>query len=346
MRIPPPYLFGLLLLTIVSAIGLKIGQSTAEQMQTFAVAYLDTLEDDQRELTMMDFDSVDRVGWHFIPKDERKGLMLGDMNDAQRTAALRLLRSTLSEAGYFKSNRIMLLEEVLNEMEAGKGRFERNPQRYFVTLFGDPTSKDETNRWGLSFEGHHLSLNFVCRGGEVVDSTPQFLAANPAVVMNETGVTLGKGTAVMYREEQLGFGLVNSLNPEQKTKAIIGDAPSEIRFAGEAQSVISPAEGIEFADLDDKQRSILKELIFLYTDVASDQVAAERRDQIETDGWDSVRFAWAGATQSGIGHYYRVQGKRFSIELNNTQSDPAGNPANHIHCVYRDLTGDFDLPIQ
>jgi hypothetical protein len=40
-----------------------------------------------------------------------------------------------------------------------------------------------------------------------------------------------------------------------------------------------------------------------------------------------------------------VQGKRFLIEFVNVQADPAGNPANHIHCVYRDLSGDFDLPV-
>jgi hypothetical protein len=28
------------------------------------------------------------------------------------------------------------------------------------------------------------------------------------------------------------------------------------------------------------------------------------------------------------------------------QPDAAGNPANHVHCVWRDLQGDFHLPIQ
>lgn len=334
----------------LSALGLKLGQRPAEQMQTFASAYLETLDESQREITLEDFDSAERVGWHFIPKDKRKGLLLSQMNDAQRTAALRLLRSALSEAGYFKANRIMLLEEVLNEMEAGKGRWERNPQRYYVTLFGTPKASGEnadSNRWGLSFEGHHLSLNFVCRGNEVVDSTPQFLAANPATIMNETSVTLGKGTAVLSREEQLGFKLINALESSQKTKAIIAEeAPAEIRFAGEPQPTVGEPEGIAYSDLDRAQQSVLKELIFLYTDIAPESVAEERRSQIATDGWNQVRFAWAGATKPGIGHYYRIRGKRFLIEFVNTQADPAGNPANHIHCVYRDLSGDFDLPIE
>jgi hypothetical protein len=164
--------------------------------------------------------------------------------------------------------------------------------------------------------------------------------------MNETTVTLGKGTAVLSLEEELGFKLINALSTEQQSKAIIAaEAPGEIRFAGEPQSQMTPAEGIEYVALGDEHKSILRELVALYTDVAPDAVASERREQIQADGWNNVRFAWAGAKKPGVGHYYRIQGKRFLIEFVNTQADPAGNPANHIHCVYRDLTGDFDLPI-
>jgi hypothetical protein len=34
------------------------------------------------------------------------------------------------------------------------------------------------------------------------------------------------------------------------------------------------------------------------------------------------------------------------IELVNTQADSAGNPANHIHSVWRDMAGDFALSIK
>jgi hypothetical protein len=46
----------------------------------------------------------------------------------------------------------------------------------------------------------------------------------------------------------------------------------------------------------------------------------------------------------GVGHGYRVEGPTFSIEFVNVQPDAEGNPANHIHCVWRDRSGDFDLP--
>jgi hypothetical protein len=43
-----------------------------------------------------------------------------------------------------------------------------------------------------------------------------------------------------------------------------------------------------------------------------------------------------GGREPGQGHYYRIQGRTFLIEYDNTQSR-----ANHIHTVWRDLGNDF-----
>ncbi|QEG00928.1 hypothetical protein Mal15_50040 [Stieleria maiorica] len=323
-------------------VGLKVADDPGTRVAVFANNFLDQLDDDQKSTATMAYDSAERVDWHFIPKKTRKGLMLRNMNSAQRVAALRLLRSALSEAGYGKASKIMLLEGVLRELE-GEGRnWERDPHKYFVTIFGTP---GDEGKWGLSFEGHHLSMNFSFSDGALVDSTPQFFAANPATVMNEVSGDLGKGTRVLRDEEQLAFDLVDSLDNGQKDVAIIDqDAPAEIRFAGEAQADAGAPEGITYHELSDASKSLLTKLVNTYIDAVAEPVAEQRRALIDEDGWDDVHFAWAGATKPGIGHYYRVQGKRFLIEFVNTQADAAGNPANHIHCVWRDLSGDFDLP--
>ncbi|WP_182867369.1 DUF3500 domain-containing protein [Stieleria mannarensis] len=331
-----------LVLLCLVVVGLKVADDPGTRVAVFANNFLDQLDDDQKSTATMPYDSDKRVDWHFIPKKTRKGLMLRNMNSAQRVAALRLLRSALSEAGYDKASKIMLLEGVLRELE-GEGRtWERDPHKYFVTIFGTP---GDEGKWGLSFEGHHLSMNFSFSDGALVDSTPQFFAANPATVMNEVSGDLGKGTRVLRDEEQLAFDLVESLDGGQKDVAIIDqDAPAEIRFAGEAQADAGDPEGITYRELSDASKSLLTQLVNTYIDAVAEPVAKERRALIDQDGWDDVHFAWAGATKPGIGHYYRVQGKRFLIEFVNTQADAAGNPANHIHCVWRDLSGDFDLP--
>jgi len=48
-----------------------------------------------------------------------------------------------------------------------------------------------------------------------------------------------------------------------------------------------------------------------------------------------------GALEPGKGHAYRLEGPSFVVERVNVQPDAEGNPANHIHCVWRDKTGDF-----
>ena len=53
-------------------------------------------------------------------------------------------------------------------------------------------------------------------------------------------------------------------------------------------------------------------------------------------GVENLRFGWAGATEPGKQHYYRVQGPHFLIEYDATQ-----NGGNHVHTVWRDFTGDF-----
>ncbi|MDX1968282.1 MAG: DUF3500 domain-containing protein, partial [Planctomycetaceae bacterium] len=57
-------------------------------------------------------------------------------------------------------------------------------------------------------------------------------------------------------------------------------------------------------------------------------------------GIDNVFFAWWGESEPNLRHHYRVQGPTFVIEYNNTQND-----ANHVHSMWRNLGGDFNVPV-
>jgi len=325
------------------SLAMRVSQSPAVQMQTFANAWLDTLDEGQKAKALLPFDAIDRTTWHFIPLDSRKGLPLMQMNQAQQVAALRTLRAALSDAGYGKASQIMQNESVLRLLEGAGSEEKRNPEKYYTAIYGTPS---ETGRWGFSFEGHHLSLNFVCNGGKVVDSTPQFFATNPAIYKTEVNGPLPKGTRILRDEEEIAFDLINKLSDRLKAKAIIADvALPEIRYASLPQAELTDAEGIPMSQMDRESQQRLGKLIDVYVKAVPEAVASERARTIGLDGSDGTFFAWAGATKPGIGHYYRIQGKSFLIEFVNTQPDAEGNPANHIHAVFRDLTGDFDLPI-
>ena len=312
-------------------------------MTTAAEQFIGSLDEKQKGITLLAYDAPQRLAWHFIPLKERKGLQVKEMTEEQRVLAHKLLKSSLSELGYDKATKIMQLESLLHHLEMGKGPNLRDPLRYYFTLFGEPKLE---GRWGLSVEGHHLSFNFVVDGGKIISSTPQFMATNPAEMKDDYTAEVKKGTRILGKEEELAFTLVTSLNEEQTQSAIIdATAPKEIRGAGEPQPPQDTAVGIAFDKLNEEQQKTLRSLMSEYLRAMPTEVSAQRLAEIEAASFAKIHFAWAGAMKAGIGHYYRVQGPTFLIEFVNTQPDAAGNPANHIHCVWRDMRGDFALPI-
>ena len=170
-------------------------------------------------------------------------------------------------------------------------------------------------------------------------------AANPATIKNANTSGFELGARILAREEQLAFDLVKSLTPEQLTTALIDKtAPKEVRNAGMAQPPTDAPVGIPAGKLNADQQKGLRSLLEEYCAAMPDHVAQARLKELDAAGFDKVHFAWAGATEPGVGHYYRVQGPTFLVEFVNTQPDAAGNIANHIHCLWRDIRGDFALP--
>jgi hypothetical protein len=319
----------------------EVGSAMIAAAQKFLAA----LDDEERELATMAFDDPARRDWHNIPKAERKGLQLRDMSSEQKELCHKLLQAALSESGHEKVRRILALENNLREGERNKpGSPLRDPERYYLTIFGDPAP---TGTWGWSFEGHHLSLNFVIEEGEVVSDTPSFWGANPATVKLVVEGGPAAGTRTLADEEQLAFDLVNSLSEAQLEVALIADkAPAEYRDAGKPQPPQSGPEGLAAVKMNEEQKAGLWSLLEAYNGHLHGAIAKSRLEEIKAAGLDHVYFAWAGSTNPGVGHYYRVQGPTFVLEFVNVQADPAGNPANHIHSVWRNLKGDFAVPVK
>jgi hypothetical protein len=309
-------------------------------MTEAAAKFVASLDAKQRAIALMDFDNPKRLDWHNIPKPERKGLQLRDMTREQQKLCHALLKTALSDAGYAKLERILSLENNLKEGEKEiVGGNIRDPLRYFLTIFGEPSAKGE---WGWSFEGHHMSQNFVVRDGQVVADTPSFWGANPATVKVFVAGGPEVGVRTLTDEEQLALDLVNSLDDAQEKRAVIAaEAPADYRGPGSPQPPQDAPAGLPAAEMTDAQKKTLRSLLETYTGHLAPELAAARMADIDGAGFDKVSFAWLGAEQEGVAHAYRVQGPTFVLELVNAQTDPAGNVANHIHSVWRSLKGDF-----
>jgi hypothetical protein len=348
MKRRPTYLaLALFLLPIATGAMLLKPENAGEDMTKAAHAFLGSLSEEQRTKAVMEFDDKARLDWHFIPKDHRKGLQLREMSEPQQKAARALLAACLSELGSQKAETIMDLEQILHKLEAERktAKLRRDYLRYYFTVFGTPRME---GKWGLSIEGHHLSLNFVVENGKLSSDKPAFFGANPALVKDEYGIGPKKGTRVLAAEEQLAFKLLHSLSGDQRKQAVTAkEAPRDIRGAGDPQPPHTAPAGVPASMLDESQLGILRALLKATAEKMRGESSERDLKAIEEAGIEKVHFAWEGADREGIGHYYRLQGPTFLVEFCNNQPDSAGNPANHIHMVWRDpLHGDFGVPIK
>ena len=179
---------------------------SSSAMADAATRFLASLTPDERQRASFPFDSADRTRWHYIPTEmfDRKGLTLKDMTEEQRKLARDLLRAGLSQRGYLTATSIMDLETVLRGLE--DGRLVRDPERYFFSIFGTPSTHDT---WGWRVDGHHVSLHFTSVNGTLVAASPTFFGSNPAEVRDGPK----KGLRILGTEEDAARALLAALDP-------------------------------------------------------------------------------------------------------------------------------------
>lgn len=299
---------------------------SAQDLSQQANEFLKTLSPELKSKTLFSREDSERYNMNFIPID-RKGPSFHDFTAKQKSAALELLKASLSKEGYRKTTDIIELENVLFAIEKSQRRDAKN---YHFLIFGEPSEK---SFWGWKFEGHHISLNFTSTNNQIVSSTPSFFGSNPAIV-NTEGF---EKKEVLKLETELGFQLVNSLTETQLKVARFSDSAPEEIITGNKRKVQSiEPKGIFYYKLTESQKEIFMKLLNVYVDNYQFGFAKTFRAKIEKSGYDNLSFAWAGSLKPGKGHYYRIQGPMLLIEYDNTQ-----NNANHVHTVVRDLTNDF-----
>ncbi|MEO6078347.1 MAG: DUF3500 domain-containing protein [Steroidobacteraceae bacterium] len=301
------------------------------QMVVAANRFLGTLTPEQRtRATFALDDTTERTRFNFIPTETfpRKGLQLREMSEPQRKLAHELLKSGLSDRGYFTYTQIMALEDVLKLLEQ-PARLERDKEKYFVSVFGTPAEK---GAWGLRFEGHHISLHYTILDGKSIAS-PTFAGTNPAEVRDGPE----KGKRILGQQEDTGRALLMALDATQRATATISAvAPNEIVTTNQLDIKPLTPDGIKASAMTPAQRAALMQVLDAFVGLMTPEVAADRMARITAAGIGNIAFAWAGPTERGQKHYYRVQGPTFLIELDNTQ-----NNGNHVHSIWRDFKDDF-----
>jgi hypothetical protein len=313
---------------LMLVLGLLLAHPAYPQaMRQAAERLLAAVPESTRAKIQRPFEDSDRLDWHYTPRS-RNGAALKELDARGREAVHALLKTALSAAGYRKATNIIELELVLREIEAFG--LMRDPERYHFTLYGKPDAKAA---WGWRFEGHHLSLNFTLAGDRASADTPSFFGSNPATVMKGAK----KGLRVLAAEEDEARALLGMLDEAQRREAVFESRTyGEIVTSNAARVDPIKPVGVAAAKLDEKQRAQLMKLIEAYASSFEPGLAQSRLARVRDGGVENVRFGWAGSTERGRQHYYRVQGPRFLIEYDASQND-----GNHVHTVWRDFSGDF-----
>jgi hypothetical protein len=292
--------------------------------------FLESLTPEQAAEVRFDFDDEERFNWHFIPRD-RNGLPLGEMEPHQQALAHSMMSAVLGYRGVMKAATIMSLEQVLREIEGPGGRFTRDPELYYFSIFGEPSMR---GTWAWRLEGHHLAVNVTMTDGRILASTPAFMGSNPAEVREGPR----RGLRALGPEEDRGRELLNALDAGQRAQAVLeGNVPGDIITGNARQASLEGGpSGVPASGLNASQTALLRAVIGEYTNRMPPEVAGRVMAEMESAGFGNVHFAWSGTAEVGAPHYYRVQGPTFLIEYDNTQ-----NQANHVHSVFRDLRSDW-----
>ena len=316
------------LLVPVAGLAIASGGAPGAKMDSASAAraLVALLDEAGREKAVFSLEDEERFNWHYVPRS-RNGLRLADMTTDQRGAAHDLLQAAMSSQGYLKASAIIELERILGLLEGRPER--RDPENYYVAIFGDPSSEGP---WAWRFEGHHLSLNFSSPSGLLTVTSPAFMGANPARVPSGPKA----GWRPLGREEDLARALVRSFTPDQREQATIAtEAPGDILTGNDREARLDGFEGLPADAMTAEQRVILFEIVHEYAGNTTTDIDWLMRVENEIPAGD-IRFAWAGSSEPGEAHYYRVHAPAFLIEYDNTQND-----ANHVHSVWRDLENDF-----
>jgi hypothetical protein len=360
-------------------------RQAAATMAEQAQAWLALLDAEQRAIAVGQVPSGDgtdaeRRRWFYTPTDHG-GLTIHQQRPAQQRAAMRLVASGLSRPGFVTVATTMGLENVLDHTEGFVARFDRergrDPGLYYLRVFGDPGSGET---WGWRFGGHHVSLNNLIVGGELVSVTPCFMGADPA----SSELLGGAVNRPLGRVEDLARELVRSLDPVGARRAILSPkAPSDFVTANrttisEGDRVV-PLAGIWRERFTDPAEQTRLQALSDAIDEAAGYEDADHRALEYTARPKGIPAADLGAGQRDVfrallGTYFgrvpeavspmaeyddaaldalhfawagstepgapHYYRPRLLIEWDNTQRG-----ANHAHSVWRDPENDFGLDV-
>ncbi len=310
-------------------------QDATPRIVAAANAFLATLDNNQKSSVMFDWsNTAQKQRWSNLPEGafERAGLMWGDISETQQNAWLAIMQATLSSEGYKRGVAEWNADDALAAQQGsgGGGRLIFGKKYYWIAIIGTPS---ETAAWQWQWGGHHVTVNATIVGPNI-SLTPSFIGVQPGTYTDANGNTVRPLGDIADE----AFALVNSLGATQQKAAILGSSPIDLVLGPGQDGKTIQSEGLPAAQMTADQQAALLKLIGHYAGLVNDEDAATRMAEIKSTQ-DQTYFAWYGPTTQGSAAYFRITGPTLVIEYSPQQM--GGDPANHIHGIYRDPTNDY-----
>ncbi|MFJ4029576.1 DUF3500 domain-containing protein [Paenarthrobacter sp. NPDC089989] len=273
------------------------------------------------------------------------GLRLDELAPVVRDAAMAVVEASLSPEGYALCRDLMRINDFLGNLIDLP--LLMNEYSYNFALYGEPS---ETEPWGWQLFGHHVALNCLVIGSQMVIS-PVFLGAEPDII--DEGPN--QGVSVFKERIQRARELMGELTPELRTDAIVYQqmqdpampegrlhAGDERHLAGCFQdNRVIPYEGIRVSSMPATAVQVLDKIV-------DDSIAylpagprASRLREIQ-EHYEDTWFSWIGGWQGEETFYYRIQSPVVILELDHHTGVFLDNdtPAPfHMHTIVRTPNG-------
>lgn len=296
------------------------GGAADEALVEAGLAYFESLTPEQRGSGWVQ--PADSPVWrqwtNAFPRWEPAGVLLEDLDESQRRAALELMERSLSPEGFATVRNIMRLDQTLGDL-IGYMQDTLAEWVYWFTLFGRPSLEQP---WGWQIMGHHLDLHCFVLGEQMV-LTPMFLGAEFCVVDEGPNA----GIRVFDREREDALALVNALMPEQRREAILYDSiltkdlPSELdhpsngrmRAGAGSDNAVIDYEGVSVATFDERQLELLTTLLRTHTAAIPEAQREARLAELRAH-LDETHFAWMGGTGPDDAFFYKIHSPVLLVE--------------------------------
>ncbi|MXZ45152.1 MAG: DUF3500 domain-containing protein [Gammaproteobacteria bacterium] len=283
-------------------------------MATLVANLLNSVTNDQKRSLNYCVGDEEMHSWTNVPGRRPGGVRLGSLGEEAQQHVWTALRSLLSEEGFATVE--LLATDI--ERASGVGTVED----YTVAVFGNPMID---SAWGLQFDGHHIALNFLVHGDDLL-LAPMFLGSQPLTV---------NGSTPLEDESQWGRELFESLSEEEQAQATVeGLVRGDVR-AGSGNGHLDRGKdfpfdefenvGIPLSNLSDEQLEVAGDLIDVYLFYLPSPHAENIRDAIKP----KLTTGFFTFSQRGERVYYRIYvPDAILIEYNEESRD-------HLHTVMR-----------